>query len=133
TGGTQNVSQITLVPGDNATCTINNNDNAPSLTLLKTERKNDGDAATSDKWTLTATGTGTSPTNLSGKTPLASGAGFKADTYTLSESGGPSGYTGSWSCNGGTLNGNEITLALGQSATCTINNNDNAPSLTLLK
>ena len=55
-------------------------------------------------WTLTATGTGGSPTNISGTTPVASGVGFKADTYTLTESGGPSGYTASlYSCvkNGG--------------------------------
>src|SRR2546422_10629822 len=64
---------------------------------------------------------------------MSGGAGSKPDTYTLAES-GPSGYTaGAWSCTGGTQNGSTITVGLGQSATCTINNNDNAPALHLRK
>ena len=53
---------------------------------------NGGTALPAD-WTLTATGTG-SPTNLSGTTPVDSGAGFKADTYTLAEIDGPAGLHG---------------------------------------
>ncbi len=42
---------------------------------------------------------GPNPTNLSGTTPVDSGASFKADTYALSETDGPSGYTaGNLSC-----------------------------------
>src|SRR4029077_14525967 len=69
-----------------------------------------------------------------GTTPVSSSASFKADTYTLGET-GPGGYTRSaWSCtNGVTVTGNQITLANGQSTTCTIHNDDNAPSLTLNK
>ena len=85
-------------------------------------------------WTLTATGTGGSPSNLSGSTPVDSGASFKADTYTLAEGGGPSGYTaGAWSCTGGTQNGSTITVGIGESATCTIVNNDIGPALHLRK
>jgi hypothetical protein len=37
----------------------------------------------------------------------------------------PGGYTASaWVCVGGTQNGSNITVGLGQSATCTITNND---------
>src|SRR5262249_59155438 len=47
------------------------------------------------------------------------------------------GQTGSmpsaWSCVGGTQNGANITVGLGESATCTINNNDNPPALHLRK
>jgi hypothetical protein len=51
----------------------------------------------------------------------------------LSES-GPAGYTASaWSCVGGTQSGSNITVALGQSATCTITNDDNAAQLHLRK
>src|SRR5439155_23463685 len=49
--------------------------------------------------------------------------------YTLSESGGPSGYTstGTWSCVGGTFTSpDKVTLALNASATCTITNDDTA-------
>src|SRR5207245_10349736 len=55
---------------------------------------------------------------------------------SLSES-GPSDYTASpYSCvkNGApAVSGNSITLANGDSATCTITNDDKAPSLTLVK
>src|SRR2546427_2747243 len=133
TGGTQNGSTITVGLGQNATCTINNNDNAPALHLRKTVTNDNGGTAAATNWTLTATGTGGSPTNLSGATPVDSGASFKADTYTLAES-GPSGYTaGGWSCTGGNQNGSAITVGLGQNVTCTINNNDNAPALHLRK
>ncbi|MBI3397227.1 hypothetical protein HY045_02005 [Candidatus Woesebacteria bacterium] len=126
-------NSVTLAPGDNATCTINNNDNAPALHLRKVVINDNGGSAANTDWTLTATGTGGSPTNLSGATPVDSGAGFKADTYTLAES-GPSGYdASSWVCVGGTQNGSNITVALGQSATCTITNNDQAAHLIIIK
>ena len=99
-----------------------------SLHLRKTVTLDDGGTALNTAWTLTATGTGGSPTNLTGTTPVDSVATFKADTYTLAESGGPSGYTaGTYSCvkNGGApVVSNTITLASGDDATCTINNND---------
>src|SRR5262249_28580937 len=62
-----------------------------------------------------------------------SGAGFSAGTYTLSES-GPSGYAASsWSCVGGTQASNQITVGLGESATCTITNDDIQPRLIVIK
>ncbi len=82
---------------------------------------NGGTAANTD-WTLTAANA--SATALSGSTPVDSGASFVAGTYTLGES-GPSGYTASdWSCSGGTQDGADITVGLGESATCTITNDD---------
>jgi LPXTG-site transpeptidase (sortase) family protein len=128
---------ITLALGDTATCTITNNDQVPSLTLVKSVTNDNGGTAAATDWTLTATGTLGSPTNLSGTSPVTSGSGFKADTYTLAESGGPTGYTASsYSCvknSASPVLGDSITLALGDTATCTITNNDNAPSLTLVK
>jgi hypothetical protein len=91
-----------------------------------------GGTALASAWTLQATGAGGSPTNLSGATPVISGGTFKADTYALSETGGPSGYTASqFSCvknGGGAVLGSSITLAPGDTATCTITNNDIAPA-----
>jgi hypothetical protein len=119
---------ITLAAGDDATCTITNTDIAPSLHLLKTVANNNGGTALNTAWTLTATGATSSPTNLASTTPVNSDSTFKADTYTLSESGGPVGYTPSlYSCvkNGGApVSGNTITLAAGDDATCTITNTD---------
>ena len=66
-----------------------------------------------------------------------SGPTFQAGTYALSESGGPAGYTASaWSCvknNAAPVIGSNITLGLGDSAVCTITNNDIAPTLKLVK
>ncbi|MCB9110715.1 MAG: sortase [Anaerolineales bacterium] len=137
TGSQTDDDTLTLAAGDNVTCVITNDDVAPSLTLQKTVINDNGGTALASAWTLTATGTGGSPTNLSGNTPVTSGATFKADTYTLGESGGPSGYSAStYSCSkNGTpaVLGNSITLTLADSAVCTITNNDIAPTLTLQK
>ncbi len=92
----------TIVAGANKTCTITNNDNAPSLTLVKTVTNDNGGTAAASDWTLTATG----PTGFSGAGPsVSNGASFDAGTYALSES-GPAGYTASaWVCAGGTQDG----------------------------
>ena len=131
TAGTLTGSSLTLANGQNATCTINNNDVAPRLTLVKTLTNDNGGTATTASFTLSATG----PTSISG----ASGSGtvtnaaVNAGTYTLSET-NVAGYAASaWSCTAGTLTGSSLVLTVGQTATCTINNNDIAPRLTLVK
>jgi hypothetical protein len=122
---------ITLALGQDATCTITNDDVAPSLTLVKAVIKDNGGTATPASWTLTATG----PTGFSGSGPsVSNGPSFDAGSYDLSES-GPAGYEASdWVCVGGSQDdADTVTLGLGQSATCTITNDDIAPSLTLVK
>jgi hypothetical protein len=126
--------------GDDVTCTINNNDNAPSLILNKIVVNDNGGTAAESAWTLTANG-GTAGTlsgpGAVGSTDVQSGSAFKTGTYALSESTGPFGYAaGSWSCvkNGGSaVTGNSITLALGDSATCTITNNDQPGTIIIKK
>jgi hypothetical protein len=106
------------------TCTITNDDNSPSLTLVKAVTNDNGGTATPAAWNLTATG----PTGFTGAGPsVSNGASFDAGSYNLSESGGPSGYTASaWVCVGGTQSDDDtVSVALGQSATCTITNDDN--------
>ena len=84
---------------------------------------------------LTANGTGAN--DLSGTSPVDSGAGLKADTWTLSET--PlAGYAASdWVCVGGTqgagVDKDKITVGLAGEATCTITNDDIAPKLHLRK
>ncbi|MEO8637575.1 MAG: ice-binding family protein [Candidatus Taylorbacteria bacterium] len=118
------------VTASNDTITVPVCASSPLLTLTKTVTNDDGGNASPTDWTLQATGTGGSPTNLSGTTPLVNGGVFNADTYTLSES-GPSGYSASeFSCvnNGGSaVDGSTITLAGGDVAICTVNNNDIPP------
>ena len=122
----------TMTIGGSKTCTITNDDNEPSLTLIKSLTKDNGGTAVESDWTLIATG----PAGFSGAGPsVSNGVSFDAGTYDLSESGGPSGYTANdWVCTGGTqVDGDTVTVALGQTVTCTITNNDNVPSLTLNK
>jgi len=114
---------VNAVASTTYTCTITNNDIAPSLHLRKTVDNTGGGAALDTAWTLTATGAGSSPTNLTGTTPVDSSTTFKVDTYTLAESGAPAGYTaGLWVCVGGAQIGSAVSVALGESATCTIKN-----------
>jgi len=131
-GGQQAGSNITLGNGDEATCTITNDDNAPALHLRKVVVNDNGGTKTVADFTLTADGSGTN--DLSGTSPVDSGATLKADTFALSET-GVTGYTASdWVCVGGTQgDATHITVGLGQSATCTITNDDNAPALHLRK
>ena len=91
------------------------------LTLAKTVDNTGGGAALATAWTLNATG----PTTISGHTGGAAitNAAVNAGTYTLAESGGPTGYTPSaWSCTGGTLTGSSLVLAAGDTASCSITN-----------
>jgi hypothetical protein len=122
--------KVTLAMGDDVTCTITNDDKAPSLTLVKKVVNDDGGSAVVGDFTLTATG----PTTISGAGGAQSGSSFAAGTYALSET-TLAGYTASaWSCTGsGSQNAASITLGLGQSATCTITNDDQPGSLTVVK
>ncbi|MCU1338408.1 MAG: hypothetical protein JWO19_3989, partial [Bryobacterales bacterium] len=138
-GGTQSGSNITLAVGGSATCTITNDDTAPTLTLVKNVVNDNGGTSLASAWTLTATGSGGFSGNNGtlSNSNLTQTLGPKTVTanvaYALSES-GPSGYSASaWTCVGGTQSGSNITLAVGGSATCTITNNDNGPTLTLVK
>ena len=129
TGDCASDGKITLLPGDNKTCTITNEDKAAHLKLVKVVKNDNGGTAAPSDWTLSAA---SGPNEISGAGGVESDV--DAGTYTLSEFGGSAGYTaGSWSCVGGTQSGDQITLGLGESATCTIINDDKAPGLTLLK
>lgn len=134
-GDCDSSGNVTVVAGQTKTCTITNDDNAPQLHLRKTVTNDNGGTASATDWTLTATGTGGSPTNLSGTTPVDSGSTFKADTYALAETGGPSGYTaGAWDCGNATMpDATHVTVPFGENVTCTINNDDTPAHLIVIK
>jgi uncharacterized repeat protein (TIGR01451 family) len=103
-----------------------------NLTLIKTVTNDNGGTQVASAYTLKATG----PSTITGLTGAAAitNAPVTAGTYVLSETGPTAGYAGTWSCPGVTLTGgNTFTIAAGQGLTCTINNNDIAPTLTLRK
>jgi hypothetical protein len=122
---------VVVVANQEKVCTITNDDQAPSLTLVKEVTNDNGGQAVPSNWTLTASGA----TGFSGAGPsVSNGASFDAGVYNLSES-GPSGYLPSdWVCVGGTQNDSDtVTVGLGQDVTCTISNDDIAPKLKLVK
>ncbi|MFL5679572.1 MAG: hypothetical protein ACJ77B_03140, partial [Chloroflexota bacterium] len=137
-GGTMNAAKtsVTVGLGGDVTCTIHNTDNAPHLKLVKVVTNDDGGTKTAHDWTLSATHTGAgfddrNVTTAGDEGTLATVYAGKG--YVLAESTVP-GYTaGAWSCDGGSLVGSTVTLALGEDVTCTITNADSAPTLTLVK
>ena len=125
------ITDFEIQVGRETTCIFTNSELA-HLTLVKEVTNDNGGDAAPSAWTLTADGTGDN--DLSGPGPSVS-SDLDADTFTLSESGGPAGYTPSaWVCVGeGTQNGSQITLAAGESATCTITNDDQQAYITVVK
>ncbi|MTB88517.1 hypothetical protein H9L21_13940 [Aeromicrobium senzhongii] len=131
-GGTSEGSSLILANGETATCTITNDDQPATLTLVKEVENDDGGTAEPGQWTLTADG----PTTISGTTgtEAVTGATVNAGQYDLSEADGPAGYdAGDWSCTGGEVEGASLTVANGGAVTCTIVNRDRQATLTLVK
>jgi len=135
-------NQITLAAGDNVTCRIVNNDIAPTLTLIKNVKNDNGLTNIATDWKLSATGLA----GLTSLNAIGTEQGYQSSAstgpmsvnanqqYTLSESTTPSGYTpGNWTCDGGSfVSPNKVTLGLNSNITCRIVNDDNAPTRTLL-
>ena len=122
---------VNVAGGESKECTITNNDIPPSLHLRKIVTNDNGGTKTVADFTLTADGADAN--DLSGTSPVDSGAGLLADTWALSET-SVAGYTASaWSCVGGTQSGSNITVGIGGEATCTITNNDIPPKLIVIK
>jgi Prealbumin-like fold domain len=141
TGDCASDGTVTLNAGDNKTCTITNNDDAPKLTLDKIVVNDNGGTRLESAWMLTADGgaAGTlSGPGASGSTDVVSLSTFKAGTYALSEAliagqPGAGDYdTTGWSCTGGTQNGSNVTIALGATVVCTITNNDKPNAVSLV-
>ncbi|MBW2497383.1 MAG: hypothetical protein JRF61_08945 [Deltaproteobacteria bacterium] len=122
-------NEITIGSGGGS-CTVTNDDVAPSLTLIKqVVNDNGGDLVPTD-WVLSAVG----PTPISGAGSVSSSANFSAGAYALFETGSDDYAASGWSCVGnGIQTGDFITLDVGQSAVCTISNDDIQPVLTLIK
>ena len=131
TAGTLSGNSLVLGAGVSATCTITNTAQAAHLTLVKNVDNSNGGTNVVADWTLTATG----PTTIAGKSGegAVTGAIVHPGAYTLSES-GPGGYDAStWTCTGGIQAGTQITLALGENASCSITNTAQKGHLTLVK
>ena len=128
---------ITLAAGDVKTCTITNDDNPPAppttgtITIIKVVVNNDEGTATSSAWTLHLHTTGDPMTDVSGSPQAGSADGttysdIAPGTYHVEETGGPAGYT--MSLSGDCNQDGTITIAAGESKTCTVTNDDTAPT-----
>ena len=124
---TGEVTEVTVGLGEDVTCTFVNDDDAPSLTLIKQVINDNGGSATAAQWTLSA---GNNDVTGSETGAVATD---QAGTYALSES-LVAGYTNtSITCSNATGEVTEVTVGLGEDVTCTFVNDDNAPKLTLVK
>ena len=134
-GGVQTVpgGPVVLGLGDSATCTVTDDDEPSQLTLIaQVVNRSTGGTAGPGQWTLSAAG----PTSISGRGNSAgvTDQTIDAGTYTLSDSGGPRGYTaGPWSCTGGTLARNRLAVPNGAHIICSVTNAAQQPTLTLIK
>ena len=114
---------ISLIMGQNATCTITNDDIAPTLVLEKTVINDDGGTAVETDFQASV--------SVHGDVDWGAVTELSAGDYTAAEE-TVAGYAASvWG--GDCAAGGSITLALGDTATCTITNDDIAPKLTLVK
>jgi len=117
---------ITLDFGEEAVCTITNNDVAPQLTVIKHVINDSGGTAVASDFTLDSGGINDTPDNFPGAESPGTVVTLDAGSYNVNES-GPSGYTASFSadCSG--------SIDVGQSKTCTVTNNDQAAKLIVIK
>ena len=122
------VTAVTLGLGETITCTFVNDDDAPSLTLIKHVVNDNGGTELASAWTLSA---GDNDVTGSETGALATD---QAGTYALSES-TVAGYTNtSITCDDDPgVEVTSVTLGLGEDVTCTFVNDDNAPALYLAK
>src|SRR5207249_7672505 len=118
---------VTIRLGQTATCTITNDDVAPQLTVIKHVVNDNGGSATAALFTMTVTATNVQPSaSFAGAESPGTTVTLDQGSFSVSESGLP-GYTqtSATGCSG--------TILVGQTKTCTITNDDVAPSLTLVK
>ena len=148
TGATASPTSITagavVVPnGGTVVCTITNNDQPASLTVVKKIVNDDGGTATVNAFGINTSAGALSfgaavenPTNTF--TYTATALTVNAGTYTLGEI-DVDGYTeGQWDCVGATQDSSSIrqgtvTLSNGDNAVCTIINNDEPGTLQIVK
>jgi LPXTG-motif cell wall-anchored protein/uncharacterized repeat protein (TIGR01451 family) len=131
---------VTLVDGASVTCTITNDDIAPQLTLVKEVVNDNGGNIPATAWKLSAVGDGGIAAQYGTGGPSTATVGPKTVKANIAYKLGESTVAGysvktDWTCTGGKFDAaaNTITLALDESVTCTIVNDDESPGLFLKK
>lgn len=121
-GNCSSDGKITLLPGDDKTCTITNDDKAGTLIVKKIVVNDNGGDLGADDFTFSVNGAAAIAFEEDGQNDLNVNAG----TYSVTEP-AVTGYSTSYD------NCDSLSIALGGTQTCTITNDDIAPTLTLVK
>ena len=116
----------TIANGQTKTCTVTNDDKPAKLIVIKHVINDNGGTATAANFTLDSGGANDSPDDFPGAESPGTQVTLNAGSYNVTES-GPAGYAASFSadCSG--------SIANGQYKTCTVTNNDIAPTLKVIK
>jgi hypothetical protein len=129
------VASVELREGLETVCTFEDARDNPGLTLTKSVIDSWPGAALATAWTLTATNT---TTDVSKTFTTGVADQIAPGTYRLAESGGPpTGYTaGKWDCSPhqlGGANNDELTIASGETVSCSITNTAQPATLIVKK
>jgi len=116
----------TIALGEHKTCTIVNDDIGAKLIVIKKVVNDNGGTAVSGDFTMTVDDPGSNPPSFPGADTPGTQVSVDPGAYSVSEA-GPAGYQMSQSadCSG--------TIALGQTKTCTVTNDDQAGTLIVVK
>jgi hypothetical protein len=106
----------TIANGETKTCTVTNDDQGATLIVIKHVINDNGGSAVAGDFTMSVTNSA-NPADFAGEEAPGTSVGVNPGAYSVSES-GPSGYTESDSAD---CSGN---IALGETKTCTITNDD---------
>ena len=130
-GDCDSSGNVTVSSGGNATCTITNNDVAPTLKVIKSVNNTHGGGKGESDFSLHVKSSGT---DVSGSPQAGSATGttytLSAGSYVVSED-SVAGYSGTFS--GDCDSSGNVTLVVGDTKSCTITNNDVAPKLYVIK
>jgi uncharacterized repeat protein (TIGR01451 family) len=122
----------TAAVGQHYTCTLVNDDVAPTVKVIKIVDNDDGGTAVSGDWQLHLESGGSDVPGSPQSGKVAGDAYTVAQgAYKVSETGGKSGYTATFS--GDCDADGDISVTVGQDMTCTITNHDVAPTVKVIK
>src|SRR5205823_121029 len=115
-----------LAVGDEKTCAVTNDDIQPKLVVIKHVVNDNGGTKAANDFSMNVTGPSASPASFLGAESPGTEVALNAGSYTVGET-GPVGYASSFSADCST------TIAVGETKTCTVTNDDIQPILHVIK
>ena len=122
---------VAVGAGQTKTCVLTNDDSAPQLTVIKHVANDNGGTAVASAWTMQVKQGASTVESFAGAESPGTTKSLGAGSYKVVESGGPAGYVLSYS--GDCDSSGNVTLGIGDSKTCVLTNDDQAPGLTVIK